>query len=192
MTEQFDIFLSHSHVDEPRARRLKETLESWGISVYVDLADEVLSQTPSSALADHLITKLRRCRMLIFAFSEHAASSRWMPWELGLAHGVIGRVALWPFTKKALAARSTQEYLELYEVLEPATARARLDQLLGVARAAAVRPSDLRMMQDLAAVTVNKLPEFNQPGVANQFMTVGPMQLYSAWAEALMKLWQPK
>lgn len=192
MSEQFDVFISHSHKDEARARRLAGTLDSWGFSVYVDVGDVVLAQIPSAELADRLISKLRRCRLLVFAFSEEATSSRWMPWELGLAHGVIGRVVLWPFTKKALTALATQEYLHLYEILEPKTARERLDDLLGAARDAAVRPADLRMMQDLAAVTAAKLPEFNKPAVATEFMTYGPMQLYSAWMEALLKLWQPK
>ena len=193
MADAFDdVFLSHSHKDESRARRLATTLEAWGYSVYVDVADELLTPSPGAELAERLISRLRRCRLFVFAFSKESASSRWMPWELGLAHGVIGRVVLWPLTKKATAALATQEYLRLYEVLDPATAQVRLDALLGEARAAAVRPADLQMAQDLGAATAPKLPQLGQPAVAAEYMTHGPMQLYSAWMQAMLKAWPPK
>ena len=188
----FDIFVSHSHQDEARARDLVKRLESWGFSVYVDFADTSLSQLPDEDLADRLVASLRQCRLLVFAFSAVAAKSRWMPWELGLAHGVIGRAVLWPFNQRALRAKATQEYLHLYEALNPDTARRRLEEILGEARAASVRPSDLRAMQDLAQITEAKRPEFNDPLVAMEFMTAGPMKLYLAWLKAITGAWTPK
>ncbi|TVT50852.1 MAG: toll/interleukin-1 receptor domain-containing protein [Denitromonas halophila] len=188
----FDIFLSHAHQDEARARSLCKRLESWGFSVYVDYGDAALSQLPDRALADRLVGRLRQCRLLVFAFSEASANSRWMPWELGLAHGVIGRAVLWPFTQRALRAKAVQEYLHLYEALQPRTAQHRLDALLGEARAAAVRPADLRAMQDLAQITEAKRPEFGNPEVATEFMAAGPMKLYLAWLESLSRAWRPK
>lgn len=187
-----DVFISHSHRDEARARALAAKLEQWGVSVYVDFQDTSLSQLPDSDLADRLVDRLRQCRLLIFAFSEEAVASRWMPWELGLAHGVIGRAVLWPFTKRALRAKETQEYLHLYEALQPATARDRLNKLLTAARRESVRPADRRAMQDLADVTAVKLPEFNNPAVAKEFLTTGPMQLYDSWVQALTKAWKPR
>jgi TIR domain len=187
----FDVFLSHSHRDEARARQLAEKLAEWDISVYVDLQDEVLATLPDSDLAERLVEKLRQCRLLLFAFSEEAAASRWMPWELGLAHGVIGRVVLWPFTKRALQAKEVQEYLGLYEALDSGSARIRLTQLLGKARRESIRPADRRAMQDLAGATIVKMPEFNNPAVAAEFMAVGPFQLYSAWIQALIQAWKP-
>ncbi|MCV4784744.1 hypothetical protein OFM36_35470, partial [Escherichia coli] len=85
--------------------------------------DDSLSEMPSADIAGRLVDALRQCRLLIFAFSEESVTSRWMPWELGLAHGVIGRAVLWPFTKRALHAKAAQEYLNLYEALNPANAR---------------------------------------------------------------------
>lgn len=96
--------------------------------MYVDFQDSSLSQLPELDLADHLVSKLRQCRLLIFAFSEESVTSRWMPWELGLVHCVIGRAVLWPFTKRALHAKATQEYLNLYEALDPESARERADR----------------------------------------------------------------
>src|SRR5262245_17563113 len=188
----FDVFISHSHRDEVRARALAAKLSQWQVSVYVDFQDTSLSQLPNLDLADRLVKKLRDCRLFIFAFSEQAVTSRWMPWELGLAHGVIGRAVLWPFTKRALRAKQTQEYLHLYEALDPASARDRLNELLAEARRASVRPADLRAMQDLANVTAVKTPEFNNPAVAAEFMGAGPLQLYNAWMQALIQAWKPR
>ena len=192
MSTIFDVFVSHSHRDEARARSLVEKLKSWDISVYVDFGDTLLSNLPSTELADRLAAKLRLCRLLIFAFSEDALSSRWMPWELGLAHGVIGRVVLWPFTKRALSAKTTQEYLHLYEALDPATAQDRLNTLLRSARASAIRPADLHMMQDLANVTAEKGSELSNPAVASEFMAHGPAQLYIEWLNEIIKMWKLK
>jgi hypothetical protein len=188
----FDVFLSHSHCDESRARTLAGKLKQWDVSVYVDFQDIALSELPDSELAERLVSALRQCRLLIFAFSEDSVSSRWMPWELGLAHGVIGRAVLWPFTKRALRAKETQEYLHLYEALDPANARDRLNELLAEARRSSVRPADLRAMQDMANVTAVKMPEFNNPAVAAEFVTAGPTQLFNAWVQALSQVWKPK
>lgn len=192
MSKLYDVFISHSHKDEINARRLADIFTSWGFSVYIDVGDEILTRIPSANLAEHLISKLRLCHVLVFAFSQEAASSRWMPWELGLAHGVIGRVVLWPFTKQAMSSLATQEYLQLYEALEPKTGRAKLERLVGNARNSPVRPADLAMMEDLAAASFAHAPESHKPEVAMNFAVTGPMQLYSAWANALLKLWQPK
>jgi hypothetical protein len=188
----FDVFISHSHRDEARARALATRLEQWDVAVYVDFEDSSLSQLPDPDLAIRLVNKLRQCRLLIFAFSEESVASRWMPWELGLAHGVIGRAVLWPFTRRALRAKATQEYLHLYEAIDPANARDRLNELLREARRVSVRPADLRAMQDLGNLSADKIPEFNNPAVAAEFMTTGPMTLFNAWLQALSQGWKLK
>lgn len=188
----YDVFISHSRRDEARSRALAKTLQQWDIAVYADFEDAPLSSLPDLALAERLVSKLRQCRLLIFAFSEESVNSRWMPWKLGLAHGVIGRAVLWPFTQRALRAKATQEYLHLYEALSPTSARSRLDELLLEARRASVRPADVRAMEDLANVTAVKMPEFNNPAIAAEFMSAGPMQLYTAWLQALSRAWKPR
>lgn len=188
--KMYDVFISHSHRDRERAHALFGQLAAWGISAYVDIEDMPLSALPDPDLAESLVEKLRKCRLLVFAFSEEAADSRWMPWELGLAHGVIGRAVLWPFTTGALQAKATQEYLHLYEALSPDTAEKRLKALVDDARWQPVRPADLRAMRDLANVTNAKLPEFNKPEVSAEFTVKGPMQLYFAWLDELNRAWR--
>ena len=185
----YDVFLSHSHRDEIRAQELAALLREWKIEVFVDVDDAMLAQLPDKELPDRLVGKLRRCRLLLFAFSEDAVDSRWMPWELGLAHGVIGRVLLWPFTERALQAKERQEYLHLYEALDPrdlATARTRLEGIVTLARWLSITPADAEKMGDLAANTMNALPAFGNPAVALVFMVQGTSVIYTAWVDALL------
>jgi hypothetical protein len=166
-------------------------LRDWDIDVFVDVDDAMLAKLPDKPdkeLPDRLVRKLRRCRLLLFAFSEDSVDSRWMPWELGLAHGVVGRVLLWPFTEQALQAKERQEYLHLYEALDPrdpVAARVRLNGIVATARWLSITPADLEKMGDMAANTVHKLPEFGNPAVAWEYMMHGPVQLYTAWLDAL-------
>ena len=184
-----DVFLSHSHRDEARTQELAALLREWEIDVFVDVDDAMLAQLPDMELPDRLVGKLRRCRVLLFAFSEDAVDSRWMPWELGLAHGVVGRVLLWPFTERALQAKERQEYLHLYEALDPrdpAAARTVLKGIIAMARWSSITPADAEKMGDLAANTVNALPDFGNPAVAWEYVVRGPSRLYTAWFDALM------
>lgn len=192
MAEMYDVFISHSHRDREYAQVLFDQLVQRGISAYADFADSPLSELPDVELAARLIEKLRRCRLLVFAFSEEAANSRWMPWELGLAHGIIGRVVLWPFTELALHAKATQEYLHLYEVLKPDSAMEKLQMLVAAARSKAVRPADVAMAKNLGDMTMYNLPRFTNPAVAKEFMVSGPWELYIAWLETLYRPWMSK
>lgn len=63
---------------------LKLILEDLGYSVYVDWNDNQLDPnnvTPETAKM--LRERMKQCKSLIYAFSENASSSKWMPWELG-------------------------------------------------------------------------------------------------------------
>lgn len=180
-----DIFLSHSHRDAARIELVLEQLRSWGLSVYCDLTDSGLSALPDRELATRLKEQLEQCHLMVFAFSEGAANSRWMPWELGLAHGRIGRVVLWPLTPKALKAKATQEYLHLYEALDPEQPQVRLRALVNEARRSAVRPADIAIMGDLGKVLAGQIENIGDPGVAMEFGLWGPMRLYFAWWNAV-------
>lgn len=190
MDDMYDVFLSHSHRDMERAKALFEQMKGWGIKVYADFADPPLSELPDPGLAASLVEKMGKCRLLVFAFSEEAADSRWMPWELGLAHGVIGRAVLWPFTEGALRAKAVQEYLHLYEALAPGTAEQRLRALVDDVRPRSVRPAEEEAMRRLAGATMNKLPDFDKPEVSAEFTVAGPMQLYFAWLNELNRVWR--
>lgn len=117
----FDVFLSHSFRDALLILGLKLLLEADGLSVYVDwISDPQLDRTKvSAATAGRLRERMRACRSLVYATSQNASISRWMPWELGLFDGTHGseRVAVCPIVT-GTGSYAGEEYLGLYKTLE--------------------------------------------------------------------------
>jgi hypothetical protein len=183
----YDIFVSHSHKDKPLVKDFVEQLESWGFSVYVDFKDPALKEKMDRKLADSLRIKIARCHIMLFAISQNTSSSRWMPWELGLAHGTIGRVYIYPLDSQALKCSSEQEYLKLYDHIDPRNAKNFLDSLLTKARKESVSPAMREAMKNIAALTEMNLPNFDKPDVFQEFVTNGPRQMFSEWANELAK-----
>lgn len=122
-TKTYDIFLSHSSTDATLVTGLKLELEDLGYSVYVDwIEDPNLSRanvTKDTALV--LQARMKQCKALIYAFSENAASSKWMPWELGYFDGIKGTVAVLPISKTNRSSFKGSEYLGIYYYIEIAT-----------------------------------------------------------------------
>ena len=117
----FDVFLSHSFRDAVLILGLKRVLEADGLSVYVDwIADPQLDRTKVNATtAANLRERMKRCRSLVYATSQNASTSRWMPWELGFFDGAHGpdRVAICPIAT-GTGNYTGEEYLGLYKTLE--------------------------------------------------------------------------
>lgn len=186
-----DIFLSHSHHDKEMAMKLKERLEELRFDVYADFDDPELQKQGNNlnhALVEKLKGKIRTCKVFLFVFSAESANSRWMPWELGLADGVVGNVLLWPLHPGAEQARETQEYLKLYNMLDSPSAAEReqkLRDLVATARSIAVQPAHEAMMRDLAGASIAERPRASEPGVAMEYAFFGPWRLYMAWMNAL-------
>lgn len=122
-TKSYDIFLSHSSGDATLVAGLKLELEDLGFSVYVDwIEDPKLSRanvTKETALV--LQGRMKQCKALLYAFSENAASSKWMPWELGYFDGIKGTVAVLPISKTSKNSFKGSEYLGIYYYIEIAT-----------------------------------------------------------------------
>ncbi|MBG0764933.1 MAG: toll/interleukin-1 receptor domain-containing protein [Tissierellales bacterium] len=122
-TKTYDIFLSHSSSDAALVAGLKLELEDLGFSVYVDwIEDPKLSRanvTKDTALV--LQGRMKQCKALLYAFSENAASSKWMPWELGYFDGIKGTVAVLPISKTSKSSFNGSEYLGIYYYIEIAT-----------------------------------------------------------------------
>ena len=113
----FDVFLSHSFDDAQLILGIKTVIERQGFTVYVDwIEDRQLSRahvTPSAA--DVLRGRMRSCRSFLYAATDHAPQSKWMPWELGYFDGLRqGLVAILPIARDGAAAFQGQEYLGLY------------------------------------------------------------------------------
>jgi hypothetical protein len=123
---KFDIFLSHSSKDAKEVLEVKRFLESLNHSVYVDWdTDGHLNRAKVTAdTAKHLRKRIRQSRcLMVYTTTNAVHSSRWVPWELGYADGVNGRVAVLPVqddTQSEMEFHGS-EYLSLYPYVDEAT-----------------------------------------------------------------------
>lgn len=119
-TKTYDIFLSHSSTDAALVAGLKLELEDLGYSVYVDwIEDPKLSRanvTKDTALV--LQARMKQCKSLLYAFSENAVNSKWMPWELGYFDGIKGTVAVLPISRTSKNNFQGSEYLGIYYYIQ--------------------------------------------------------------------------
>ena len=119
-TKTYDIFLSHSSTDAALVVGLKLELEDLGYSVYVDwIEDPTLSRanvTKDTALV--LQERMKKCKSLLYAFSENAVNSKWMPWELGYFDGIKGTVAVLPISRTSKSNFQGSEYLGIYYYIQ--------------------------------------------------------------------------
>ena len=119
-TKSYDIFLSHSSNDAALVAGLKLELEDMGYSVYVDwIEDPKLNRaevTRETALV--LQARMKQSKSLLYAFSENAFNSRWMPWELGYFDGIKGTVAVLPISTTSKGEFQGSEYLGIYYYIQ--------------------------------------------------------------------------
>lgn len=133
-TKTYDIFLSHSSDDARVVAGLKLELEDLGYSVYIDwINDPELDRTAvTKNNAAILKERMNQCEVLLYAFSESASNSTWMPWELGYFDGIKGYVAIAPISQSYSSSFSGNEYLGLYPYIDIATKMGTAQQYLWV------------------------------------------------------------
>lgn len=116
----YDIFLSHSSNDAEIVAGLKLELEDLGYSVYVDWIEDPLMNRTSVTKETALILqdRMKNCKSLIYAFSENASNSKWMPWELGYFDALKGTMAVLPISKTNKTSYVGSEYLGIYNYIQ--------------------------------------------------------------------------
>ena len=116
----YDIFLSHSSKDKELIAGLKLILEDLGYSVYVDWNDDALDPDDvSPATAKILRERMKQCRSFVYAFSENASNSKWMPWELGYFDALKNsRVAVLPISQTTKYAFEGSEFVGVYYIVQ--------------------------------------------------------------------------
>lgn len=110
-------FLSHSSSDDGVMPRVVTILEEEGAIVYLDKKDVSLSSKPPEEIAATLRTKVAQCSKFVLFASDNIRSSKWVPWELGLADGsrTEKNVCIFPAPEKSSDFKWTeQEYLGIY------------------------------------------------------------------------------
>ncbi len=123
LTKNYDIFLSHSSEDAIYIKALRDYLVEAGYSVYVDwIEDPQLNRANvTKETAAVLRHRMNCCRCLLYATSDAARKSVWMPWELGYMDAKTkSRVAVAPIVDDSAASKEFkgQEYLGLYPYLD--------------------------------------------------------------------------
>ena len=119
-SETFDIFLSHSYLDQDIVLGLKGYLEEKGLSVYIDWIDDNQLERDSvnEDTAETLRKRMKQCGSLLFATSSNSSTSKWMPWECGYFDGINGKIAILPISKTDESSFEGQEYLGLYPYID--------------------------------------------------------------------------
>ncbi len=113
----FDVFLSHAIRDKSIVLGAMRLIEMSGRSVYVDwVVDPALDRSQvSGRTAEALRARMGQCTSLLYMYSRHSQSSRWMPWELGYFDGRNGNVAVLPILPdQGTLDFKQEEYLQLY------------------------------------------------------------------------------
>lgn len=117
LDKTYDIFLTHSIKDSELILGLKNIIEDFGYSVYVDwLEDPQLDRSQvSKETARKLRERMNSSKSLFYVTTENTEDSKWMPWECGYFDGVKEKVAIVPIKKASTNnAFNGQEYLGLY------------------------------------------------------------------------------
>lgn len=118
----FDIFLSHSKMDDKLVLSAKRILEEKKFSVYVDwINDPQLDHSfVNKRTADYLRKRMMQCRLMFYLHTKHASLSKWCPWELGFFDGnsqSTPRTFVFPLISSGEDFKG-QEYLELYPIVD--------------------------------------------------------------------------
>lgn len=119
-SEDYDIFLSHSSLDQELTCAVYDLFTQNGFKVYLDYEDNELNpDNVTSATGEQLRNRLKRCKCLAYIATSNIARSRWCPWELGLFDGISnGMCCILPIVKESGKSRfNGQEYLGMYPYL---------------------------------------------------------------------------
>jgi len=94
-----NLFLSHSGRDKgDLLNGAIAVLHENGASVYADILDPEAKQLSPNKFGVFFSQAISDTERLVALVTSQTSTSRWVPWELGLAHGIHSatRVAVWP------------------------------------------------------------------------------------------------
>ena len=114
---KYDLFISHSFSDKDLVIGLYHLFNTAGYKVYIDWIDDSSldrkNVTPSTAQL--IKNRIDNSTGTAYISTSNSTSSKWCPWELGMADGMKGRVCILPVMDSDFKG---QEYLGLYPYLE--------------------------------------------------------------------------
>ena len=115
--KEYDLFISHSFSDKDLIFGLKYLFEKSGYDVYIDWIND--SQLDRSNVNDKTAQLVKRriaaSKGLAYISTSNSTTSKWCPWELGVADGMSGNVCILPVMDSKFVG---QEYLGIYPYIE--------------------------------------------------------------------------
>lgn len=115
--KKYDLFISHSFNDRELVAGLYHLFNKAGYDVYIDWIDDkqLNRHYVTSETANLIKNRIRASLGTAYISTENSTSSKWCPWELGVADGMKGKVCILPVMNHSYRG---QEYLGLYPYLE--------------------------------------------------------------------------
>lgn len=115
--KKYDIFLSYNYNDLDIAKQFFELLSiEYNLSVYADFIDDSINRNiVDRNTAEVLIKRMKQCKKLVYIHSKFSTTSKWCPWEVGLASGLNNfECAILPLVEEDDSEFTRQEYLLIY------------------------------------------------------------------------------
>jgi hypothetical protein len=112
---RYRVFLSHSHHDADIVENVGTWLSNLGVQLWVDWKDGTMPQSTNRETALRIKREIDSCGKMILLATSKGLSSRWVPWELGVADGVNGTdsVLIFPLKDQNMSFPG-QEYVGIY------------------------------------------------------------------------------
>ncbi|MBI4586011.1 MAG: toll/interleukin-1 receptor domain-containing protein [Planctomycetes bacterium] len=118
-TARATVFLSHSHKDKDLVEPAIAALLKQGVVVYVDWKDPTMPEATSPKTAAAIKVRIKECRKFVLLASDNGLTSKWVPWELGIADSQNGMdsVVILPVTDDPRTWPGS-EYVGIYDRIE--------------------------------------------------------------------------
>lgn len=84
-SSQHYIFLSHSHLDGDLVLSAAALIGEYANAIYIDWKDESMPKVTNAVTARRIKAKIAETSKFILLATNNALSSKWVPWELGIA-----------------------------------------------------------------------------------------------------------
>lgn len=116
-SKKYDLFISHSFNDRELVAGLYHLFYKSGYEVYIDWIDDkqLNRHYVTSETANLIKNRIKASAGTAYISTTNSTSSKWCPWELGVADGMKGRVCILPVMNSRF---NGQEYLGLYPYLD--------------------------------------------------------------------------
>lgn len=118
--ESYDLFISLSFLDKKLILTLIDLFNNAGYSVYVDWIDDknLDKNNVSYKTAKFIRNRISECKGLSYIATGNIVNSKWCPWELGLADGLLnGKACILPILKEPGVFNGV-EFVGIYPIIE--------------------------------------------------------------------------